>query len=156
MSSLPELKPGTIVQFKNLITEAELNDQYGVIKKRVSLNSYRIMLGINTKNDMAIKTTNFTAQIQCQNERRSNFTGLVVWPDIAGHDYPVVQWLDWPTARRNLKLWVDELYADRWGFRFRRSKPAVYDLRKKEEMLEHSAFRNQCYYEYMYYVFKIV
>jgi hypothetical protein len=136
MSHHPELKPGTIVQFKNLITEAELNDQYGVIKKRTSENSYRIMLGINTKNDMSIKTKNFITQIQCLNERRSNFTGLVVWPELVGFEYPVVQWLDWPHARRNLKLWVDELYADRWGL-FRRNKPAVYDLRKKEEMLEH-------------------
>ena len=140
MSHHPELKPGTIVQFKNLKTEAELNDQYGVIKKRTSHTSYRIMLGINTKNDMSIKTTNFITQIQCLNERRSNFTGVVVWPELVGHEYPVVQWLDWPLARRNLKLWVDELYADRWGL-FRRNKPAVYDLRKKEEMLEHSALK---------------
>ena len=132
-----ELQPGTVIQLKNLTLQPELNDQFGVVKKLHSENAYRVMLGISMKNDMSIKTSNFKTQVQCLNERRSNFTGVVMWPEIVGQEYPIVQWLDWPLAKKNLELWVKEIYADASGARLH--IPAVPDLKKKEEMLQHSA-----------------
>ena len=138
MSVTPELTPGTIVKFKNLIQEAELNGQHGVIKKRLSEDAYRVMLGINTKTDFSIKTKNMISQVQCLNERRSNFTAVIIWPEIACQEYPILQWLDWPLAKQNLKVWVEELLADKKNVRM--FKPAVFDCEKRDKMFEHSVF----------------
>merc|ERR1712127_126590 len=95
------------------------------------------MLSINLKSDLSIKTKNMTPQFQCLNERRSNFTAVIIWPDIVGQEYPILQWLDWPLAEQNLKVWVEELFADKSVGFARRLKPAVFDCEKRDQMFEH-------------------
>jgi hypothetical protein len=127
------IPPGTVVQIKNLKKNSELNGQFGLVKKLHSENRYRVMLALNTKNEMAIKTENFTVQNQCPNECKSNFTGVIIWPGCEAEEYPVVQWLDWPQAKRNLKIWVEECRENT----ARISMPAVLDITKKQEMAGH-------------------
>ena len=66
-SSPYEYKSGTIVQLEKLKNNSDINGHYGIIKKLHSKNAYRVMLGINTKNDISIKTLNFTRVKQCPN-----------------------------------------------------------------------------------------
>ena len=78
------------------------------------------------------KFGNLEKIVQCPNELKSNFTGVVVWPEIVSQEYPIVQWLELPVFERNLKIWVKEVYKNP----YRIMEPAVKSLDQKRAMAE--------------------
>ena len=86
------------------------------------------------KHDIAIKVKNLEKVAQCPNEVKSNFTGLIVWPNVCQSEYPSVQWLELPEFKRNLELWANGLNSNPllWYARM----PAVPSFEEKRKMVE--------------------
>ena len=131
-SSDEDFKPGSIVKLKKLVRNKELNNKFGIIKKQHSENSYRVMMAESSETERAVKVKNLEKIVQCPNELKSNFTGVVVWPEIVSQEYPIVQWLELPVFERNLKIWVKEVYKNP----YRIMEPAVKSLDQKRAMAE--------------------